>query len=288
MFRRRAELIEATAYDSEEYNKRVQTLVLKGAVKVMQNYLDVKGKNAIVTGASSGLGRQFALCLAEQGCNVAIAARRVERLEELKKQIEPMGVKCVVLPCDVTDSAQIKKAAETAEKELGSVDILINNAAAGFATPAVDADDETWQKVMKTNVDGVFYFCREVGKIMLKQNYGKIVNIGSFHCQVTMNGVPRSGYSTAKGAVLMMSRALAAEWAKHNITVNVLGPGYFESEMSAKVANEAYEAGIRNNCPMGRRGKPGELNGAMLFLASDASSYVTGQLLLVDGGWTIV
>ena len=103
-----------------------------------------------------------------------------------------------------------------------------------------------------------------------------------------MNGVPRSGYSTAKGAVLMMSKALAAEWAKNNITVNVLGPGYFASEMSAKVANEVYEASIRNNCPMGRRGNPGELNGAMLFLASDASSYVTGQLLLVDGGWTIV
>lgn len=123
---------------------------------------------------------------------------------------------------------------------------------------------------------------------MIAQNYGKIINIGSFHCQVTMNGVPRSGYSTAKGAVLMMSKALAAEWAKHNITVNVLGPGYFASEMSAKVANEAYEASIRNNCPMGRRGNPGELNGAMLYLASDASSYVTGQLLLVDGGWTIV
>ena len=141
---------------------------------------------------------------------------------------------------------------------------------------------------MKTNVDGVFFFAREVGKVMIAQNYGKIINIGSFHCQVTMNGVPRSGYSTAKGAVLMMSKALAAELAKNNITVNVLGPGYFASEMSAKVANEAYEASIRNNCPMGRRGNPGELNGAMLFLASDASSYVTGQLLLVDGGWTIV
>ena len=130
---------------------------------------------------------------------------------------------------------------------------------------------------------------KQFGKEPLKNpNYGKIINIGSFHCQVTMNGVPRSGYSTAKGAVLMMSKALAAEWAKNNITVNVLGPGYFASEMSAKVANEAYEASIRNNCPMGRRGNPGELNGAMLFLASDASSYVTGQLLLVDGGWTIV
>ena len=103
-----------------------------------------------------------------------------------------------------------------------------------------------------------------------------------------MNGVPRSAYSASKGAVLMMSKALASEWAKHNITVNVLGPGYFASEMAAKVTDQAYEEGIRNGCPMGRRGNPGELNGTMLYLASDASSYVTGQLVLVDGGWTIV
>ena len=129
---------------------------------------------------------------------------------------------------------------------------------------------------------------------MLEQGYGKIINIGSFHCQVTMNGLPRSGYSTAKGAVYMMTKALAAEWAKNGITVNTLGPGYFKSEMADAVTDESYDRGIRENCPMGRRGNPGELNGAVSkqvlsgALASDASSYVTGQLLLVDGGWTIV
>lgn len=254
----------------------------------MINYFDVSGKNAIVTGASSGLGRQFALCLAEQGANVVIVARRVEKLEEVKKEAEAYGVKCVVVPCDVTDTQQIKHAVDVAVKEFGRIDILINNAAAGFATPAVDTTDEVWERVMNTNVNGVFYFAREVGKVMLKQNYGKIINIGSFHCQVTMNGVPRSGYSTAKGAIYMMTKALAAEWAKNGITVNTLGPGYFASEMSSKVADDKYENSIKSNCPMGRRGKPGELNGAMLYLASDASSYVTGQLLLVDGGWTIV
>jgi len=254
----------------------------------VKNYLDVSGKYALVTGASSGLGRQFALCLAEQGCNIAIAARRVEKLEEVKKEAERFGVKCLVVPCDVTDTSKIKECVDTVVKEFGRIDILINNGAAGFATPAVDTDDETWNRVIGTNVNGVFYFAREVGKVMLKQNYGKIINIGSFHCIVTMNGVPRSGYSTAKGAVYMMTKALAAEWAKNGVTVNCLGPGYFASEMSAKVADQKYEDGITNNCPMGRRGNPGELNGAMLFLASDASSYVTGQLLLVDGGWTIV
>lgn len=255
----------------------------------MKNYFDVSGKNAVVTGASSGLGRQFALCLAEQGANVAVMARRIERLQELKTEIETnYGVKCLAIQCDVTNTATIKAAVAQAAEELGSIDILINNAAAGFATPIVDTSDELWEKVMDTNINGVFYVAREVGRYMLKQNYGRIINIGSFHCQVTMNGLPRSGYSTAKGAVLMMTKAIAAEWAKNGITVNALGPGYFKSEMSDKVADEKYEAGIRNNCPMGRRGNPGELNGAMLFLASDASSYVTGQLLLVDGGWTIV
>ena len=187
----------------------------------MKNYFDVAGKYAVVTGASSGLGRQFALCLAEQGCNVAIAARRVERLEEVKKEVEAYGVKCLVLPCDVTDTEQIRNCVDKVVKEFGRIDILINNAAASFATPVVETTDGQWYNVMKTNVDGVFFFAREVGKVMIAQNYGKIINIGSFHCQVTMNGVPRSGYSTAKGAVLMMSKALAAEWAKNNITVNV-------------------------------------------------------------------
>ena len=254
----------------------------------MKNYFSVQGKNAIVTGASSGLGKQFALCLAEQGCNIAIMARRVERLEEVKAEAEKFGVKCVVCPCDVTNTANIKEAVDKAAKELGRIDILINNAAAGFATPIVETTDEQWNNVIVTNVNGMFFMAREVGRYMLKQNYGKIINIGSFHCIVTMNGVPRSGYSTAKGAVNMMTKAMAAEWAKCGITVNTLGPGYFKSEMSAKVANQAYEDGIKNGCPMGRRGEPGELNGAMLYLASDASSYVTGQLLLVDGGWTIV
>ncbi len=254
----------------------------------MINYFDVSGKNAIVTGASSGLGRQFALCLAEQGANVTIVARRVEKLEEVKKEVEAYGVKCLAIPCDVTNTEQIKNVVDVTVKEFGRIDILINNAAAGFATPILDTTNEEWERVMNTNVNGVFYFAREVGRVMVAQNYGKIVNIGSFHCQVTMNGFPRSGYSTAKGAVNMMTKALAAEWAKSGITVNTLGPGYFKSEMADKVTDDRYENTIKNNCPMGRRGNPGELNGAMLYLASDASSYVTGQLLLIDGGWTIV
>ena len=147
----------------------------------MKNYFDVAGKYAVVTGASSGLGRQFALCLAEQGCNVAIAARRVERLEEVKKEVEAYGVKCLVLPCDVTDTEQIRNSVDKVVKEFGRIDILINNAAASFATPVVETTDEQWYNVMKTNVDGVFFFAREVGKVMIAQNYGKIINEKHFN-----------------------------------------------------------------------------------------------------------
>jgi len=254
----------------------------------MKNYFSVEGKVALVTGASSGLGRQFALCLAEQGAHVAIMARRAVRLEILKKKIEAMGVRCLVLPCDVCDSAAVRAAVEKTAAEFGRIDILVNNAAMGFATPAIETEDEVWRKVMDTNVNGVFTLCREVGRVMLAQHYGKIINIGSFHCAVTMNGFPRSAYSASKGAVNMLSKALAAEWAREGITVNTLGPGYFVTEMSAGITDPKYEEAITSACPMGRRGQAEELNGALLFLASDASSYVTGQLLLVDGGWTIV
>ena len=204
----------------------------------MKNYVDVAGKYAVVTGASGGLGKQFALCLAEQGANVAIVARRMEKLEEVKKEIEAYGVKCVAIKCDVTVSEQITAAVNTIEKEFGRIDILINNAGAGGGIPAVDTPDDWWENIINTNVNGVFFFAREVGKVMKKNHYGRIVNIGSFHCQVTMNGLPRSAYSTSKGAVFMMTKALANEWAKDGITVNTLGPGWYKR--SCKCADAFY------------------------------------------------
>lgn len=254
----------------------------------MRNYFDVNGKNAVVTGAARGLGRQFACCLAEQGANVALVDCQAEALGTVQREIQPCGVKCAALVCDVTNAQQVKATVDAAVLALGRIDILINNAGIAFATPAVNTTNEEWERVIDTNVNGVFYFAREVGRVMLAQHYGRIINIGSFHCQVTLGGFPRVGYSTSKGAVNMMAKALAAEWAKYGVTVNTLGPGFFDSEMTQKESNSRYEEAITQGCPMGRRGKAGELNGAMLFLASDASSYVTGQLLLVDGGWTCV
>lgn len=260
----------------------------------MKNYFDVAGKYALVTGASSGLGRQFALCLAEQGAHVAIAARRIDRLQEVKQEIESYGVRCIAIQCDITVSQQVIAAVDQVMQAFGRIDILINNAGLGTAMPATEFDDDSWQKMMDTNVTGLFYVAREVGKVMLRQQYGKIINTGSIHCQITMNGFPRSAYSTTKGAVNMMTKALASEWAKCGITVNTIGPGFFATEMTARDMQSdtdepsPYVKMVQTNCPMGRFGHPEELNGIMLYFASDASSYCTGQLMCVDGGWTIV
>lgn len=255
----------------------------------MSGLFDLTGKFAVVTGASSGLGRQFALALAREGANVAILARRVEKLEKVKGEIEELGVKCLAVRCDVSDNESIKEAIEAVVEGFGRIDILVNNAGIGLFAPAEVQDDYTWDTMIRTNLSGVYYVAREVGKVMIKQNYGKIINIGSIHSTVAMTGMPLNAYATTKGGVLMLTKALATEWAKYNITVNAIGPAYFESEMTADVIGSDDFAGVvKVYCPMGRPGKEGELDGAVVYFASDASSYTTGQILSVDGGWTAI
>ena len=255
----------------------------------MNELFNLKDKVAIVTGASSGLGVQFATALAKQGANIAIVARRIDRLNSVKEDLEKLGVKVFAVQCDVSDVEQIKSTVEKVKEHFGRVDILVNNAGIGLTEPAETQSDETWQTMIDVNLNGVYYFAREVGKIMVDQKYGKIINIGSIHSVVAMAHSPLSAYATTKGAVKMMSQALANEWAKHNITVNTIGPAYFESEMTQDVlGNEAFDQVVQAYCPMGRVGKSGELDGALIYFASDASSYTTGQYLAVDGGWTSI
>lgn len=250
---------------------------------------DLTGKKAIVTGASSGLGVQFALALARQGADVAVVARRVEKLESVKKQLEALGVKSLALKCDVSKSSDIAAVVAEVKKQFGRIDILVNNAGIGLTGPGEAQSDELWETMMSVNVNGVYYFAREAGKVMLEQNYGKIINIGSIHSTVAMKGLPISAYATTKGAVEMLTKSLANEWAKKGITVNAIGPAYFPSEMTAGVlGNSAMLSLIEDSCPMGRPGRDGELDGALVYFASDASSYTTGQLLTVDGGWTTI
>ena len=254
-----------------------------------KDYFDLTGKVALVTGASSGLGIQFAKALANQGADIAICARRVEKLEETKKTIEAMGVKCYVHACDVTVVEQINETVKDVIAHYGKIDILVNNAGLGWGAPAESTTEELWSTMMKTNIDGVFYFAREVGRHMVERGYGKIINIGSIHSTVCMNGSPISAYATTKGAVEMMTKALACEWAKKGVTVNAIGPAYFPSEMTGEfVETDVFTPVVQAYCPMGRVGKDGELDGAIIYFASDASSYTTGQLLTIDGGWTTI
>ncbi|AEG59240.1 SDR family oxidoreductase [Desulforamulus ruminis] len=255
----------------------------------MKNLFDLKGKVALVTGASSGLGVQFAKALANQGADVAIAARRVDRLEQVKKEIEAMGVRCIAVFCDVTVSEQITAMVNTVKEEFGRIDILVNNAGVGKGIPAATQSDEEWLSTTRINLDGVYFVAREVGKVMIEQNYGKIINLGSIHSMVAMAGSPISAYCASKGAVLMLTKALANEWAKYNITVNAIGPAYFPSEMTVDaIAAEGFDLAVKAYCPMGRTGRDGELDGAIVYFASDASSYTTGQYLAIDGGWTAI
>jgi gluconate 5-dehydrogenase len=250
---------------------------------------DLTGKFAIVTGASSGLGVQFALALARQGASVALFARRTEKLERVRKDIEAFGVRALAVKCDVLDNAEIKSAVAKVKEAFGRIDILVNAAGVAASAPAQDQSDDDWLRVINTNLNSVYFVAREVGKIMVEQKYGKIINVGSIHSSVAMPGLPISGYCAAKGGVAMLTKELANEWAKLNITVNAVGPSYFESEMTAGVLSDpGFVKIVETYCPMGRVGKPGELDGAIIYFASDASSFTTGQLLSIDGGWTAI
>ena len=250
---------------------------------------DLAGKVALVTGASSGLGVQFAKALARQGANVAIAARRLEKLEEVKAEVEALGVRCLALKCDVSRVEEIQNTVAAVKEHFGTIDILVNNAGIAKFGPAEQQSDELWQTMMQVNLNAVYYFAREAGKIMIEKKYGKIINVGSIHSTVAMTGLPLSAYCTTKGGVLMLTKALANEWAKYNITVNAIGPAYFPSEMTQSVIEDSsFLQAIKAYCPMGRPGREGELDGAIVYFASDASSYTTGQLLTIDGGWTAI
>ncbi|MBP1924802.1 gluconate 5-dehydrogenase [Sedimentibacter acidaminivorans] len=255
----------------------------------MKNLFDLNGKVAVITGASSGLGIQFAKALANQGADICILARRMEKLNIVKNDIESLGVRCLALQCDVTKNDQIKASVKAIKDNFGKIDILVNNAGVGVMNPAEDQTDEAWQQVVDINLSSVYYFAREVGKIMIENNYGKIINVGSIHSKVAMSGLPISAYCATKGAVLMLSKELANEWAKYNITVNTIGPAYFPSEMTESViSDDGFMQVIKTYCPMGRPGRDGELDGAIVYFASDASSYTTGQYLAIDGGWTSI
>ncbi|KAH7826598.1 putative 3-oxoacyl-[acyl-carrier protein] reductase [Monocercomonoides exilis] len=256
-----------------------------------KSLFDLKGKFAIVTGASSGLGVQFAHALVRQGAAVALFARRKDRLDKVVEDLEKMGGRAIAIQCDVTVPEQVDAAVKQAHDAFGRIDILVNNAGVARDVPAESTKTEDWKAVIDANLNGVFYVARAVSKYMIEQKYGKIINIGSIHSSVAISAQVEhiSAYVTSKGGVHLMTRALAAEWAQYNITVNAIGPAYFPSEMTKDALEvDAFQKFIESRVPMKRAGRDGELDGALIYFASDASTYTTGQLLTIDGGWTCI
>lgn len=253
----------------------------------MKDLFSLKGKVALITGASSGLGIQFAKAYARQGADLVILARRYDRLESLAKEIEEMGVKCLPIKCDVSVESEVQEAVAKAVETFGKIDILVNNAGVGAGTPAEQLSMEEWNHVVNVNLNAVFLVAREVGKVMIKNNYGRIINVASMYGVVANNALPVAPYHASKAGVVNLTRALACEWAKYNIVVNAIGPGFFQTEMTEEaLKDENFLQYMRYTTPMGRYGQPGELDGLAVYLASDSCSYTTGQMICVDGGTT--
>lgn len=250
---------------------------------------NLKGKVAVITGASSGLGRQMAEAFAKQGADVVIMARRIERLEELKEELEQLDIKCLSIKCDVTKTSDIESAVKLVKETFGKVDILVNCAGSSKDKGVLEMTDEEWDFTIDTDLTSVFKVTRSFANLMKENNYGRIINIASMYGLVGNTALDTIAYHSSKGGVVNFTRAVAAELAKYSITCNAIAPGYFETELTKPVLDtEDFQNYMKQTVPMKRYGKKGELNAGAIFLASDEASYVTGVILPIDGGYTAV
>lgn len=254
-----------------------------------RNYFDLKGQVAIVTGASGGLGVQMAKALASQGANIVVMARRQQQIDEVAAQIaEEFGVETLAIRCDITDTDNVNAAVAQVLEHFGRIDILINNAGTGAVAPAEDITDDQFNGEMQIDLFGTFKVARACAKqAMIPAKYGRIINIASMYGLVGNKVAGSAPYHAAKGGVVNLTRALAAEWGKYGITVNSICPGYFYTPLTKETLDsDFFQANARTMIPEERYGNEGELDTAAIFLASPASSYVTGIQLPVDGGYT--
>jgi len=259
--------------------------VTKEASKTAQQLFDLTGRVAIITGGSIGLGRQMAEALAEMGANLILCARKKERCEETAHDMEKLGVRALAVGCDVKDQANVQQMIETTIAHFGRLDILINNAGISWGAPTETMTLAEWNKVIETNLTGTFLCAQAAGRVMLRQERGKIINMASV---AGLRGAPPEtvqaiAYHASKGGVISFTRDLAVKWARHNIQVNAIAPGWFPTHMSDWVIEHKRDY-LLSHIPARRFGADHDLKGAAVFLASDASAYVNGHVLVVDGG----
>ena len=255
----------------------------------LPSLFDLSGKTAFITGGSRGLGAEIAEGLAEAGANLFLLARRQQWLEPTIATFREKGIACHGTLCDVSDHAQVDNAVAQAVEQYGGIDILVNNAGVTWGAPPEEMPLEKWRQVIDVNLTGTWLCSQAVGRRMLERGGGVIINVASIAGLVGSVGAEMSipGYAASKAGVLGLTRELAAQWGPKGIRVNAIAPGFFPSRMTAKLLErmqQQYEAGV----PLGRIGRAGELKGVVVFLASDAASYITGQTLAVDGGATVV
>jgi gluconate 5-dehydrogenase len=250
---------------------------------VPDNLFDLTGRMAIVTGASRGLGQTFARALADAGADLAITSRTLASLRPFQQEIEALGRRVVPLELDVRDEASIRRMADAAHDAFGRIDILVNNAGCNVRKRASDVTWDDWNLVLDTNLRGPFFVAQAVAKYMIPRGSGRIVNIGSVTSVFGYAGL--GPYGASRGGIRQLTMSLADDWGPHGITVNCLAPGWFRTQQNAVMYEDAeWVSYLVDRIPLKRPGRPDDLEGAIIFLASDASAYVTGQTLLVDGG----
>ena len=250
---------------------------------VLEPLFRLDGRVSIVTGASGGLGERFARVLHAAGSTVVLAARRLDRLETLAAELPGS----LAIACDVSVDAQLETLVATTIERFGAIDVLVNNAGIGTPMAAEDEPIDHFRRVVDVNLNALFLLSQLVGRQMIEQGHGSIVNIASMLGLVASAPIKQASYTASKGAVVNLTRELGAEWGRKGVRVNAIAPGYFPSDMTSDMwGDDQTMSYIRRNAPMGRGGEAHELDGILLFLAGDASTYVTGQTIAVDGGWT--
>ena len=251
-----------------------------------ENLFDLTGRVALVTGTSRGLGQYFARALARAGADLALTSRRRETLREFEQEVRAVGRKAVSFELDVRDEASIRAMAEAVEAEFGKIDILVNNAGCNIRNPALDVSWDDWNTVLDTNLRGSFFVAQAIARGMIARGYGRIVNIGSVTSVFGYAGL--APYGASRGGIRQLTMSLASDWGPHGVTVNCLAPGWFKTDQNRVMyEDQGWVDYLKERIPVNRVGAPNDLDGAIVFLASEASRYMTGQTLLIDGGVSV-